>query len=120
MIASFGDGNEQPLSADFGTVQVIDTGGGVSQLPRKTEVTLYADAWQGADGKFKQIVDVPTATENSKVDIQLSDELIEFFHEKDIGLDTENDGGIVTFTVYGDKPTINYVVQVTLTEVEEL
>lgn len=104
------------LNADFGAVQVIDTGGG--QLPRIVGVTLLADAWVGEASPYLQVVNIEGATEYSKVDLQPSVEQLEIFRNKDLALSTENDGGIITVYAVGDKPTRDYTIQATITEVE--
>ena len=40
------------------------------------------------------------------------------FYEKDITFVTENEGGVVTVYVIGQKPTNDYTIQVTITEVD--
>ena len=82
------------------------------------QVTLYADAWQGEDNKYSQVVDVSGVTENSQVDLTPSAEQLTIFHEKDIAFVTENDGGEVTVFAIGQKPQNDYTMQVTITEVQ--
>lgn len=82
-----------------------------------TSVTLLASAWDGADGLYSQEVSIPEATPNSKVDLLPSVGQLAIFHQKDLAFVTENDGGVVTVYAIGDKPTADYVIQATITEV---
>lgn len=85
--------------------------------PKIGTVTLYADAWQGENNLYSQVVSIDGVTENSQVDITPSAEQIAIFYEKDIAFVTENDGGKVTVFVIGQKPANDYTFQVTITEV---
>lgn len=80
-------------------------------------VTLFADAWEGKDSLYSQVVTVAGVTENSQVDLTPSVEQLAIFYNKDISFVTENEGGVVTVFVVGQKPTIDYTIQVTITEV---
>jgi hypothetical protein len=51
------------------------------------------------------------------VDITPSVEELVVFYEKDLTLVTENDNGVVTVYAIGQKPTNDYRLQVTITEV---
>ena len=81
-------------------------------------VTLLADAWVGEDNLYRQVVKIEGVTENSQVDLTPNVEQLSIFYEKDITFVTENDGGTVTVYVIGQKPTNDYTIQVTITEVE--
>ena len=85
---------------------------------RVASITLPASAWVGGAGHFGQVVDVEGVTENSKVDLQPSVEQLAIFHSKDIAFSTVNEDGVITVHVIGDKPTNDYTMQVTITEVK--
>lgn len=82
------------------------------------EVTLLADAWVGADNLYSQVVTLEGVTENSQVDLTPSVQQLAIFYNKDLTFVTENDGGVVTVYVIGQKPANDYTIQVTITEVE--
>lgn len=84
---------------------------------RIAEINLLADKWKGENNLYSQIVDVPGVTEYSKVDITPSAEQLAVFHDKDLAFVTENDNGVVTVYVIGQKPANDYTLQVTITEV---
>lgn len=84
---------------------------------RVAEVTLLASAWRGSDNLHSQVVNIDGITEYSKVDLLPSVEQLAIFHNKDITFVTENVDGVVTVYVIGDKPTMNYTMQVEITEV---
>jgi hypothetical protein len=44
-------------------------------------------------------------------------EQLAIFHNKDLAFVTENDGGVVTVYAIGDKPTDDYTMRVSITEV---
>lgn len=81
-------------------------------------MTLLAEAWTGASNLYSQTVTIEGVTENSQVDITPSVEQLVTFYEKDIAFVTENEGGLVTVYAIGQKPTNDYVLQVTITEVD--
>lgn len=81
------------------------------------EVTLLAAAWVGENNLYHQIVEVEGATENSQIDLTPDVQQLLIFYEKDISFVTENEDGIVTVYVIGQKPTNDYTIQVTITEV---
>ena len=82
-----------------------------------TEVTLLASAWQGSNHLYSQVVAVDGVSPYSQVDLKPSAEQLTVFHEKDIAFATENDDGVVTVYVIGDKPLNDYTMQVSITEV---
>ena len=97
----------------------VKIGGGASRgsITRLVDVDLYADAWQGSESPYSQIVQIEGVTINSKVDLQPSVEQLSVFHNKDLAFTTENEDGVVTVYAIGDKPSIDYTIQATVTEV---
>lgn len=81
------------------------------------EVTLRASAWAGTSSPYSQIVTIDGITANSQVDLTPSVAQLVIFHQKDLAFVTENDNGVVTVYAIGDKPTNDYTMQVTITEV---
>lgn len=92
-----------------------ELGGGSSA--RIGEVTLNASSWTGEGYLFSQIVTIDGVTENTQVDLTPSVEQLAIFYEKDIAFVTENEDGVVTVYVIGQKPQNDYTIQVTMTEV---
>lgn len=84
---------------------------------RIAEVELLASSWVGTATPYSQVVNIPGVTENSQVDLTPDVEQLSIFYEKDLTFVTENDGGVVTVYAIGQKPTNDYVIQVTITEV---
>lgn len=82
------------------------------------EVTLLASAWVGEDNLYSQQVSIEGVTENSQVDLTPNIQQLAVFYNKDISFVTENDGGVVTVYVIGQRPTNDYTIQVTITEVD--
>jgi len=99
--------------------QIINYLASLSARPaaKITEVVLRASAWVGADKLHSQVVAIDGITEYSQVDLKPSVEQLAIFHEKDIAFSTENENGIVTVYVVGDKPTLDYTIQASITEV---
>ena len=81
------------------------------------EVTLLASAWEGEDNLYSQIVNIEGVTENSQVDLTPDVRQLAIFYNKDITFVTENEGGVVTVYAIGQKPLLDYTIQVTITEV---
>lgn len=90
-------------------------GGGSSSYIAHIE--LPSANWQGEDNLYSQVVDIDGVTEYSKVDINPSVEQLAVFYQKDIAFVTENEDGVVTVYCIGQKPTNDYTMQVTITEV---
>lgn len=90
----------------------------LANAPKISELTLLAAAWVGEGNLYHQVVDVEGATENSQVDLTPSVDQLLVFYEKDLTFVTENEDGVVTVYAIGQKPTNDYTIQVTITEVE--
>lgn len=90
------------------------TGGATTWL---ATVTLSASAWTGSDSLYSQVVTIDGITEYSKVDLLPSAEQLAVFHNKDVAFVTENEDGVVTVFAIGDKPTNDYTIQASITEV---
>lgn len=84
---------------------------------RLAEVTLSASKWTGSKNVYSQVVTVPGVTPYSKVDLLPSVEQLAVFHNKDIAFVAENEGGTVTVYSVGVKPTADYTMQCSITEV---
>ena len=80
-------------------------------------VTLYASKWTGSASPYSQVVHVEGATQYSKIDLQPSTEQLDIFHEKDLAFVAENEDGVITVFCVGQKPTNDYTMQITVTEV---
>lgn len=90
------------------------TGGSTARIG---EVILLADNWTGENNLYSQVVNIDGATENTQVDLTPSVEQLAIFYEKDLAFVTENENGVVTVYAIGQKPTNDYTIQVTMTEV---
>lgn len=90
---------------------------GAAVSPKIGYVTLLADAWEGANIVYQQVVEIEGVTENSQVDLTPNIEQLAIFYEKDLSFVTENENGIVTVYAIGQKPLNDYTIQVTITEV---
>lgn len=85
--------------------------------PKIATISLLASKWVGEASPYSQIVAVEGATENSQVDLTPSIEQLAIFHQKDLAFVAENEDGVITVYALGDKPTNDYTMQVTITEV---
>ena len=91
----------------------------LSYAPAKvTSITLLASAWTGSDNLHSQVISVDGVTKYSKVDLLPSVEQLAIFHNKDVSFTTDNVNGVVTVYAIGDKPLLDYTMQVQITEVE--
>ena len=80
-------------------------------------VTIFASKWVGNASPYTQVVNVEGATPRSKVDLQPSKEQLAIFYEKDLAFVAENEDGVITVSCVGQKPTNDYTIQITVTEV---
>ena len=100
----------------YALFEMMGTGGGGASA-RITSVTLSASAWKGGDNLYSQVVSINGITEYSKVDLLPSVEQLAVFYNKDVTFVTENEDGVVTVYAIGEKPTLDYTIQVQITEV---
>lgn len=107
------EADKQAMIAD-----VLDALKSTAKVARIGEVTLYKNSWMGEASPYSQVVTIDSVTENSQVDLTPSVEQLAIFHQKDLAFVTENVDGVVTVYALGDKPTNDYTIQVTITEVE--
>lgn len=95
-----------------------ENGTSVASPAKIGEVTLTASGWKGSASPYSQVVNIEGVTKNSQVDLTPNVQQLATFYEKDLTFVTENDGGKVTVYAIGQKPTNDYTIQVTITEVE--
>jgi hypothetical protein len=98
-------------------------------LPTSAFVTIYPDKWEQTtdenggviENRYYQYVTInnATVTPNSKIDLQITPEDLVIFHEKDIAFTAINSCGQVRICVIGQKPTQQYTLKATVTEVVE-
>lgn len=88
-----------------------------SVLPKMTTITLEANAWTGSSNPWSQVVSINGVTVNSKIDLQPTAVQIVELQNADIMLMIENNGGTTTAYAIGGKPTVDYTMQVLITEV---
>ena len=86
---------------------------------KTSTISLPASGWTTATNVYSQIVTVPGATANSKVDIYPTPEQLVELQISGISLVAVNEDGVVTVYAINNKPTSDYSMQVTLTEVNE-
>jgi hypothetical protein len=91
--------------------------GVIPVLPRIATITLDAGSWTGGSNPWSQVVEIPSVSVNSKIDLQPTAQQIVALQNADIALMAENNNGIVTVYALGGKPTVDYTMQVLLTEV---
>ena len=98
-------------------------------LPTQASVTIYPEKWEPVKdeggneipNRYVQYVNVDNATitPNSKIDLQPTPEQLAIFHQKDLAFVAINAGGSVRVCVIGQKPTNQYTIPATVTEVAE-
>lgn len=86
-------------------------------MPKIGTVTLRASDWTGAASPYSQVVTIPEASKNSKIDLNPTVEQLNIFHNKDIAFVVGNNDGVITVYCIGQKPTNDYTMQTTITEV---
>lgn len=111
MATEYGEGGSVTVTMDG------PFAGAGTMVTKITEISAPAANWKGGESPYSQVVAVDGVSVNSKVDIQLSVDQMERFHDQDIAFTTENDGGTVTLYAIGDKPESDCVFQATITEV---
>lgn len=89
----------------------------IQTVNKISSVTLLVDQWEGEVSPYRQAVTISGATENSKIDLNPTVEQLNIFHNKDIAFVVENNNGATTVYCIGQKPTNDYTIQTTITEV---
>jgi hypothetical protein len=108
----------QLLKGRINRVQFVYKNTSTGSAPVKlVSVSLPADAWVGSNNLYSQVVSIDGITKNSQVNLTPSLEQLVIFYEKDITFVTENDGGVVTVYVIGQKPANDYTIQANVVEV---
>lgn len=87
-----------------------------STVDKISTISLPASGWKTAANVYSQVVSIPNVTTNSKVDIYPTPEQLIELQSAGIALMAVNDNGTVTVYALNNKPTSNYSMQVTLTE----
>ena len=82
-----------------------------------SELSLLASDWTGTESPYSQVVEVSGVTANSKVDLNPTGEQLNSLATNRTILNTANDNGTVTVYAIGNKPTEDYTMQATITEV---
>lgn len=82
-----------------------------------SSVTLATSKWVGSASPYSQVVTIPGTTKSSKIDINPTVAQLSIFHDKDISFVVGNNNGTITVYCIGQKPTNDYTMQVTITEV---
>ena len=119
--------NETEITAEnMNAIQdaIIDMEKRLSEIPTTTgasgrieEVAVFAAAWVGETSPYKQVVTIPGVTKYTQIDVTPTAAQFELMRGKELAFLAENVDGIVTMKAIGDKPTNDYVLQVTLHEV---
>ena len=88
-----------------------------STVDKVTTISLPKSAWKTTSNAYSQVVTVAGATANSKIDIYPTPEQLVELQSAGIALVAVNEDGVVTVYALNNKPTSDYNIQVTLTEV---
>ena len=85
---------------------------------RIDKVTLLAANWIGDTSPYYQVVTISGITRYSQIDPTPSAEQLEIFRNKELAFVIENEECVVTVKAIGQKPQNDYIMDVTITEVE--
>lgn len=86
--------------------------------PKLTNITMYADKWEGSSSPYSQVVSCNGVQVNSKVDLQPTPMQLEELRSAEIALMATNDNGVVTIYSFYDKLPSTMEMQVLITSVE--
>ena len=112
-------GSDEPTDENIKVwINTSEEGTGVIPLlPRITTITLVEANWVGNSAPYSQVVEIPSATAVSKIDLQPTVSQIIELQNADIAFMAENLDGVITVYSFGGKPSANMTMQVMLTEV---
>ena len=89
----------------------------IATVSKYISLTIPTASWTGSD-PYTQIVTVPNSTENTKVDLQPSEEIYDQLVKDNVGyLAIKNVDGTLTAVAKGGKPSVDLTVQVTYNNV---
>lgn len=89
-----------------------------SSVPTANTVTLKAASWLGDTSPYSQVVAIDGVTSRTKVDLQPTMDQVNTLYSQSVGFFTVNEAGVVRVQAVGNKPTEDFTIQITLTEVE--
>ena len=90
-----------------------------STVDKISTISLPASGWTPATNVYSQVVTVSGATAKSKVDIYPTPEQLIDLQISGISRVAVNEDGVVTVYALNNKPTSDYSMQVSITEVNE-
>ncbi len=103
---------DEKLEDYYTKTEAIDTFKG-----KTVSIALASANWLGNAPPFYQNINIPLATVNSKIDLQPTVQQIVDLQDEEVTLVTENDNGILKVWAIGYKPSKDYEIQATITEV---
>lgn len=98
----------------WGALTNVSGGGSILKL---TSVTMPASGWTGSGNLYSQVVSVNGVNVNSKLDLQPTPMQIVELQDAEITLMLTNSQGTVTAWAIGNKPTEDYTMDASITEV---
>lgn len=99
-------------------INTVEEGTGVVPvLPRVATISLPKAGWTGSAEPYSQKVTINTVTSTTKIDLQPTAQQIVNLQNAETTLMIENNGGVVTCYAIGNKPIVDYTIQVLLQEV---
>ena len=101
----------------YATEQYVDDKLVTQVVTRTRTVSMLKDAWVGTFSPYTQEVVIDGVTAASKIDLQPTPSQLAQMSEDETTLVAENNGGVVTIYAIGEKPTVDYIMQATITEV---
>lgn len=95
----------------------ISTSSDGAAAPKLTSITMLAANWSGENNPYSQIVACNGVNVNSKLDLQPTPAQIVELQDAEVSLMLTNTNGTVTAWAIGGKPTVDYTMDVLITEV---
>lgn len=89
-----------------------------TNTPKYTTITLSAINWMGSVSPYSQTITIDGITSNSKIDLFPTASQIAQLQDDETTLVSENNNGTVIIYAIGGKPTIDYEIQITITNIE--
>lgn len=87
-------------------------------LPKLTTINIPAFEWTGLSSPYSQTISVNGVNVNSKLDLLPNSDQFKSLQDEEVALTASNNNGVVTIFAIGNKPTIDYTMQLLITDVE--
>ena len=120
-----GDGttnvNDLPFSNSYLDKTIETLADQINKIPQRytiiSNITLPSSGWVGDASPYSQTIEIDNITDTCIVDLQPTIEQITDMQNYNIGLTAVNDNSVITIYAFNNKPTVDYSMQISITDI---